>query len=101
MRKGHLNAYITPKALERFREEVRRLTRRTAGQSLRAVVSRLNRYVRGWGEYFKRAEVAGLFDRYDRWITRRLFRVQGALYELLARSNAIPAAGSVIPRASA
>ena len=72
MRKGHLNAYITPKALERFREEVRRLTRRTAGQSLRAVVSRLNRYVRGWGEYFKRAEVAGLFDRYDRWITRRL-----------------------------
>jgi hypothetical protein len=24
------------------------------------------------GEYFKRAEVAGLFDRYDRWITRRL-----------------------------
>ena len=72
MRKGHLNAYITPKALERFREEVRRLTRRTAGKSLRAVVSRLNRYVRGWGEYFKRAEVAGLFDRYDRWITRRL-----------------------------
>jgi len=24
------------------------------------------------GEYFKRAEVVGLFDRYDRWITRRL-----------------------------
>jgi Group II intron, maturase-specific domain len=24
-------------------------------------MSRLNRYVRGWGEYFKRAEVAGLF----------------------------------------
>jgi RNA-directed DNA polymerase len=53
-------------------QRVRRLTRRTAGKSLRAVVSRLNRYVRGWGEYFKRAEVAGVFDRYDRWITRRL-----------------------------
>jgi hypothetical protein len=38
MRKGHLSAYITPKALERFREEVRRLTRRTAGKSLRAVL---------------------------------------------------------------
>ena len=50
MRKGHLNAYITPKALERFREEVRRLTRRTAGKSLRAVVSRLDRHLRGWGE---------------------------------------------------
>lgn len=48
-RKGHLNMYISPKALERFREEVRRLTRRTAGKSLRVGVSRLDRYVRGWG----------------------------------------------------
>jgi hypothetical protein len=41
-----------PKALERFREEVRRLTRRTAGKSLRAMVFRLDRYLQGcWGEY--------------------------------------------------
>jgi RNA-directed DNA polymerase len=72
VRKGRLHAYISPKVLERFRAEVRRLTRRTAGRSLRVVLSRLDRYVRGWGEYFKRAEVAGVFDRYDRWITRRL-----------------------------
>ncbi|HJU68569.1 MAG TPA: group II intron reverse transcriptase/maturase [Gemmatimonadaceae bacterium] len=71
-RKRHLNVWINPKAVERFREEVRRLTRRTAGKSLRAMVSRLNRYVRGWGEYFKRAEASGVFDRHDRWITRRL-----------------------------
>jgi RNA-directed DNA polymerase len=71
-RARRLHAFISPKALERFREEIRRLTRRTAGRSLRALVGRLDRYVRGWGEYFKRAEVAGLFDRYDRWITRRL-----------------------------
>jgi RNA-directed DNA polymerase len=70
--KGHLNVYISPKALERFRDEVRRLTRRTAGKSLRAVVSQLDRYVRGWGEYFKRAQASGVFDRHDRWITRRL-----------------------------
>jgi Group II intron, maturase-specific domain len=42
------------------------------GYRLRAVVSRLDRYLRGWGEYFKRAQVAGVFDRYDRWILRRL-----------------------------
>jgi group II intron reverse transcriptase/maturase len=71
-RKGHLNVGINPKALKRFREDVRRLTRRTAGKSLRVMVFRLNRYVRGWGEYFKRAEAAGVFDRHDRWITRRL-----------------------------
>ena len=72
VRKGHLNVWINPKAVERFREEVRRLTRRTAGRSLRAMVFRLNRYVRGWGEYFKRAEASGVFDRLDSWITRRL-----------------------------
>jgi Group II intron, maturase-specific domain len=70
--KGHLNVYISPKALVRFRAEVRRLTRRTAGKSLRAVVSRLDRYVRGWGEYFKRAQASGVLDRHDCWITRRL-----------------------------
>ncbi len=72
VREGRLHVYISPKVLERFRAEVRRLTRRTAGRSLRVVLSRLDRYVRGWGEYFKRAEVAGVFNRYDRWITRRL-----------------------------
>lgn len=70
--KGQLHVYLDPKVLTRFREEVRRLTRRMAGVNLRTMVARLDRYVRGWGEYFKRAQVAGVFDRLDRWITRRL-----------------------------
>jgi hypothetical protein len=36
------------------------------------LVSRLDRCLRGWGDYFKRAQVAGVFDRYDRWILWRL-----------------------------
>jgi len=71
-RNGHLNVWISPKALERFREEVRRLTRRTVGRSLHEVVRRLDRYVRGWGEYFKRAQLSGVFYKHDRWILRRL-----------------------------
>jgi RNA-directed DNA polymerase len=43
VRTGHRNVWINPRALERFREEVRRLTRRTAGKSLRGMVFRLNR----------------------------------------------------------
>lgn len=70
--KGHLNAYISPKVLERFRDEVRRLTRRTAGVSLPVMIGRLNRYLRGWGEYFKRAQASGVLDRFDQWIARRL-----------------------------
>lgn len=70
--KGHLNAYISPKVLKRFRDEIRRLTRRTAGVSLPIMIARLNKYLRGWGEYFKRAQASGVLDRLDQWITRRL-----------------------------
>jgi len=70
--KGHLNAYINPKVLERFRDEVRRITRRTAGVSFPAMVDRLNKYLRGWGEYFKRAQVSGVLDRLDQWVARRV-----------------------------
>jgi RNA-directed DNA polymerase len=60
--KGHLNAYINPKVIERFRDEVRRLTRRTAGVSFPVMMARLNEYLRGWAEYFKRAQASGVFD---------------------------------------
>ena len=70
--KGHLNAYINPKVLERFRDEVRRITRRTAGVSFSTMVDRLNKYLRGWGEYFKRAQASGVLDRLDQWIARRV-----------------------------
>jgi hypothetical protein len=44
--KGHLNAYISPKVIERFRDEVRRRTRRTAGVSFAVMTDRLNDYLR-------------------------------------------------------
>jgi group II intron reverse transcriptase/maturase len=69
---GHLNLYLTPKAVTRFRDQVRQLTRRTAGVSLPALVARLNRFLRGWGEYFKRAQCSGVLDRLDLWVARRV-----------------------------
>lgn len=70
--KGHLNVYISPKVLERFRAKVRELTRRTAGVSFPVMVDRLNEYLRGWGEYFKRAQASGVLDRLDQWVARRV-----------------------------
>jgi group II intron reverse transcriptase/maturase len=70
--KGRLKAYINPKVIERFRDEVRRLTRRTAGMSFVTMIDRLNFYLRGWGEYFKRAQVSGVLDRLDQWVARRV-----------------------------
>jgi RNA-directed DNA polymerase len=70
--KGHLKVYISPKVIKRFRDEVRRLTRRTAGVSFVTMIDRLNYYLRGWGEYFKRAQASGVLDRLDQWIARRV-----------------------------
>ena len=69
--KGHLNRSITPKAVARFRDQVRQLTRRTAGISLPALVARLSRYLRGWGEHFKRAQCSGVLGRLDLCVARR------------------------------
>jgi RNA-directed DNA polymerase len=70
--KGHLNAYISPKVLDRFRDRVRELTRRTEGVSFPVMVGRLNEYLRGWGEYFKRVQASGVLDRLDQWVARRV-----------------------------
>jgi len=69
--KGHLNVNLTPAVVERCRAQVR-LTRRTAGVSLPVLGARLNEYLRGWGEYFKRAQCSGVLDRMDKWVARRV-----------------------------
>jgi RNA-directed DNA polymerase len=43
---------IAPKAIERFKERVREITRRTRGVSIERMVEELNRYLRGWLGYF-------------------------------------------------
>ncbi len=70
--RGHQNICITPHVLDRFREQVRHLTRRTTGGTLLALVACLNRYLRGWGECFERAQCSEILDRMDQWIARRV-----------------------------
>ena len=50
---------------------IRAKTRRCNGQSLRAIVTDLNRSLRGWFEYFKHSR-AFIFTDLDRWVRRRL-----------------------------
>ena len=63
---------IAPKALERFRTKVRSLTRPTAGRSMEQVVARLNRYLRGWRNYFGFCQTPSVLAEQDGWIRRRL-----------------------------
>ena len=63
---------VAQAALERFKDEVRRLTCRTKGVSLRRVIAELGRYLAGWRAYFRFSESHSVFRELDKWIVRRL-----------------------------
>lgn len=68
-----LIAYPTRKSIRRFRDRVRRLTRRSAQRKTAALIEELNPTLRGWAEYYKRAHVRTLFHKLDGWIVRRIW----------------------------
>ena len=70
---GALYAYPTQKAIDRFKEAVRRKTQRRIPLRTPELLRGLNPVLRGWGEYYKRAHVRRLFNQLDRWIERRLW----------------------------
>jgi RNA-directed DNA polymerase len=67
-----LHAKPREKSLERFKEKVRLLTRRQQPTRLSDLIGRLNRTLRGWGNYYRKAHVKGLFWKLDLWIERRI-----------------------------
>ena len=63
---------IAPKALVRFKERIRELTRRTRGISLPQMVEQLSRYLNGWRAYFGFCQTPSVLAELDSWIRRRL-----------------------------
>ncbi len=68
------NLYAIPreKSVERFRTQIRHLSRRKAPLKLGEVIDQLNPVIRGWGNYYRKARVRRLFNQLDRWIERRI-----------------------------
>lgn len=63
---------IAPKSIARFKQRVRGLTARTRGTQVEAMIERLNRFLRGWREYYGHCETPSVLEQLDRWIRRRL-----------------------------
>lgn len=63
---------IAPKALQRFKERIRELTRRTRGVSLEQRVKETAAYLNGWRAYFGYCQTPSVLQRLDEWIGRRL-----------------------------
>ena len=66
------NLRIDPAKVEKFKAEVRLLTRRNQPIPLRVVIARLVPRMRGWANYFKLAAIKRLCQELDEWIRRRL-----------------------------
>ena len=70
---GALYAYPRQKSIRHFKDQIRHLTCRRAPVTTAELIQEINPILRGWGEYYKRAHVRGLFHQLDGWIVRRLW----------------------------
>ncbi len=60
------------RAIQRFRDKVRHLTRRNQPRRVNEVVALLNPVLRGWGRFFRIGDLRQIGRRLDRWTLRRL-----------------------------
>jgi len=70
---GGLYAYPRDKSVRRFKDQIRRLTRRRVPLSTEGLIQEINPVLRGWGEHYKRAHVRRLFHQLDGWVVRRIW----------------------------
>src|SRR5499427_6549841 len=63
---------IAPKAVLRFKEKVRELTRRTRGVSIERMAEELAQYLKGWFGYFGKCQTPSVLQGLEEWTRRRL-----------------------------
>lgn len=61
-----------PSKVKAFKKRVREITKRNRGRQFEAILDELNRYVRGWFNYYGLTTNARLLIVLDAWIRRRL-----------------------------
>lgn len=63
---------VAPESIRRLKAKVRAIFREGRGRSLSQVIKDLNQLLRGWIQYFRLAEVKGIFEELDGWLRRKL-----------------------------
>jgi len=64
--------HIAAKAIARFKQRVRKLTRRTRGVKMETMVAQLSRYLQGWRGYFGFCQTPWVLRHLESWLRRRL-----------------------------
>ncbi|MHB8745632.1 MAG: group II intron reverse transcriptase/maturase [Gammaproteobacteria bacterium] len=63
---------VADKAIDKLKDRVRKLTRRTRGTNIGVVVAELRKTLLGWKAYFGIAEVLSPLRDIDKWVRRKL-----------------------------
>ena len=74
--KTEVRLAVASQALDKLRDRLRRLTRRSNGRSLEQIAEDLRAYVPGWKAYFRMAQTPTVMRDLDRWVRHRLRAVQ-------------------------
>jgi RNA-directed DNA polymerase len=73
LNRQNLYAIPTQKSLDRFKDQIRALTKRQVPLRLGELIQSINPVIRGWGNYYCRSHVRKRFHQLDGWIIRRLW----------------------------
>lgn len=72
-RQGQLYAYPREKSIQHLKDQIRKLTSRKAPVTTQTLIEQINPVIRGWGNYYCRANVRTLFHHLDRWVIQRIW----------------------------
>lgn len=78
---GTVYTRIQEKKLKTLKVKVKQITKRNGGKNLAMLLKELNPVLRGFVNYFKIANIAGILNQLSRWIRRRLRSVQLKLWK--------------------
>ena len=70
--RGKYRLRVRPKTFARMKAKVKEITRKTNPKSFSERIDELNRFMKGWINYFKYAHMSGKLSDLDWWIRNRL-----------------------------
>ena len=76
-----LKIRVSDQSIAKFKRRIHELTHRNNPKSMQTIIEELNRFLRGWANYFRIQEFKTLFGSLDDWVRGRLRSMQLAKWK--------------------